>query len=133
MPALPSYKLLLFSDHPIISFPYVANLYSYIGVGKRLNYVDIIGHPGEKKGEAPSHGLFSHVSLLLYYSMFRIVRGENCILSFVFTLLSIRVPCVLCCFLILFSFHLGEAAQFVMILKGKQVVGVCCDWERDGW
>ena len=72
MPALPSYKLLLFSDHPIISFPYVANLYSYIGAGKRLNYVDIIGHPGEKKGEAPSHGLFSHVSLLLYYSTFRI-------------------------------------------------------------
>ena len=37
------------------------------------------------------------------------VRGENCILSFVFTLLSIRVSWVLCCFLILFGFHLGEA------------------------
>ena len=59
------------------------------------------------------------------------VRGENCILSFVFTLLSIRVLCVLCCFLIVFSFHLGEAAQFVMVLKRKLVVGVCCGHLRD--
>ena len=38
------------------------------------------------------------------------VRGENRILSFVFTLLSIRVLCV-CCFLMLFSFHLGSGAS----------------------
>ena len=50
------------------------------------------------------------------------VRGENFILSFVFTLLSIRVLCV-CCFLILFSFHLGGGQSAVFNGLEKETGG----------
>ena len=53
--------------------------------------------------------------------------AKNCILSFVFTLLSIRVPCVLCCLLIVFSFHLGEAGAVCNGLE-RETGGWCLLW-----
>ena len=59
--------------------------------------------------------------------MLGIVRGENCILSFVFTLLLIQVLCVLCCFLNFFKFHLGEAGAVCNGLE-KETGGWCLLW-----
>ena len=46
---------------------------------------------------------------------------------FCFTLLSIRFSWVLCCFLFLFSFHLGEAGAVCNGLEGK-MGGWCLLW-----
>ena len=47
------------------------------------------------------------------------VRGKNCIPSFVLLCYQFEFHVFFVVFFILFSFHLGEAAQFVMVLKGK--------------